>query len=403
MKRPALLALALFVMSAGPALACLWDYDTLAVERKRFPSTLELITGKFLRHSEAYYKWRVQDRLARLENSPADFRLTDDLCVAYDKLGEHDKAIALMKEQLAAEPERYESHANLGTFLIHNGQLEEGVKYIESAIELNPDAHFGREIYQAHLVRYLLSKGYQPGETLSLPLDQPSETLQVVGFAKFLYEQMPTQTERDGQKAIDKAGLTGVLEQLTERDSDLAAIKGITGMMRFGKHDSPILLEALGDLLIAGLQDDAKRLAARAYLKASYEVSGDARDKFREKAKKALAMQVAGRGSTQEIGLASIETLLKRELENADEWSNVVFADEAAWISQGIDVDAAFTKKYYEEPSVYSPKLAASSVRPSWMITIVATLIALVVLSVIFAWFIARSIGPRGNIVKPAK
>jgi hypothetical protein len=35
------------------AVACMWDYDTIKMERTRFPSTLELITGKFLRHSPA--------------------------------------------------------------------------------------------------------------------------------------------------------------------------------------------------------------------------------------------------------------------------------------------------------------------------------------------------------------
>ena len=42
--------------------ACLWDHDTLLVERGRFPQTLELITGKFLRHSTEFYRWRIADR-----------------------------------------------------------------------------------------------------------------------------------------------------------------------------------------------------------------------------------------------------------------------------------------------------------------------------------------------------
>lgn len=45
-----------WVVIAPALVACLWDYDTLAMERSRFPSTLELITGKFLRHSPEFYQ-----------------------------------------------------------------------------------------------------------------------------------------------------------------------------------------------------------------------------------------------------------------------------------------------------------------------------------------------------------
>ncbi len=82
-----------------PAAACLWDFDTLAVERSRFPTALELITGKFLRHSPAYYRWRVEDRRRRLVDEPDNVALYDDLAVAYEKLGEHEKAIETILEK----------------------------------------------------------------------------------------------------------------------------------------------------------------------------------------------------------------------------------------------------------------------------------------------------------------
>jgi hypothetical protein len=50
--------------------ACLWDYDTLRQERARFPGALELITGKFLRHSPEFYQWRIEDRRRRLDADP---------------------------------------------------------------------------------------------------------------------------------------------------------------------------------------------------------------------------------------------------------------------------------------------------------------------------------------------
>jgi len=53
----ALLTAAALLGLPAAAVACLWDYDTLKQERARFPSTLELITGKFLRHSPEFYEW----------------------------------------------------------------------------------------------------------------------------------------------------------------------------------------------------------------------------------------------------------------------------------------------------------------------------------------------------------
>jgi len=83
---------------------CLWDRDTRAMERQRFPSVLEVITGKFLRHSDEYYRWRVEDRRARLGRGEAGAELVDDLAVAHSKLGDDRRAIALMGELLEGPP-----------------------------------------------------------------------------------------------------------------------------------------------------------------------------------------------------------------------------------------------------------------------------------------------------------
>src|SRR6185295_1221475 len=85
---------AIFVFAgASVTLACLWDYDTLSMERQRFPNALELITGKFLRHSPEFYRWRIADREAKLKAEPSKLAYYDDLAVAYDKIGDDDKAI----------------------------------------------------------------------------------------------------------------------------------------------------------------------------------------------------------------------------------------------------------------------------------------------------------------------
>ena len=59
----------------------------------------------------------------------------------------HDEGITVIREKADRLPDfgRYETHANLGSFLVHSGRLEEGVAELQKAIEINPDAHFGRE------------------------------------------------------------------------------------------------------------------------------------------------------------------------------------------------------------------------------------------------------------------
>src|SRR3954465_3594161 len=106
--------------------ACLWDWDTLQMERRRFPGTMEIITGKFVRHSPAYYEWRIQDRTKRMRSPKEDPALADDLAVAYSKLGRHAEAIALLEQVLAAHPDRYETLANLGTIHMLAGDLKAG-------------------------------------------------------------------------------------------------------------------------------------------------------------------------------------------------------------------------------------------------------------------------------------
>ncbi len=121
--RTGLIAMFCIVTFTSVSQACLWDWDTLQMERRRFPGVLEMITGKFVRHSPAYYEWRIQDRTKRLRSPAQDPDLVDDLAVAYSKLGRHPEAIAILEEALAAHPDRYETLSNLGTIHMLAGDL----------------------------------------------------------------------------------------------------------------------------------------------------------------------------------------------------------------------------------------------------------------------------------------
>ena len=332
------------LLSTGTANACLWDYDTLAMERRRFPSALELITGKFLRHGYDYYRWRIEDRKKRIAAAPKNLAFYDDLAVAYDKIGEHDKAIATILKKEKLMPGQYETYANLGTFYIHSGKLKEGLKYIKQAIEINPDAHFGREVYQKLLVEYVLLAS--KGGKIELPLSKHTSS----SFAEFVIKQRKVEGKHDPEIA--------------------RAVKGILGMMRFGKHDSPILLEALGDLMMDSQSQKTKRLAARAYLKASYGTNDPlAKTAYRKKAERAIKYRANDRRSGDPVDLAQLEKRFKHELKEAEEWYADVKDDEARWIDAGENVDEKFSETYYEEPEVsadYSDGFPGWGGPPDW-------------------------------------
>ncbi len=359
-----MLACLLILLIPRPAAGCLWDFDTLLAERKKFPTVLELITGKFIRHSPEFYHWRIRDRQAKLKADPTNRAYYDDLAVAYDKVGQQDKAIEVILAKDQVEPGLYETEANLGTFLIHAGKYEEGLQHIRKAIEINPDAHFGREKYQVLLVEYLAprlkdGKPSLPLVNVMLPEKEHPDRESGLSFADFL-------RRRGGDY------------EMSERELG-EAVKGITGIMRFSKHDSPVLLEALGSLLTEDPHENAKQLAARAYLQASYQTDDpDVRDAYREQANDALQMQVG-------ISLSRVESQFKRELADAEAWYSELREKELSWIDEGVDVDAHFAALYDQEPEV--PRISALT-PVEWLLVVAAIIIGMTTVVFVARWIV---------------
>lgn len=174
--RIALLALAL-VTVAPPALACLWDRDTLAAELDGIPDVSRIAVGRFERNPPLYYELRLRRAMDHLGEHPEDLDAFDDAAVALDRLGRPSEAIELMERKLklldsvvtgdGPVDHRYRTLANLGTFHAHRWikrggdrtdltDLERGRELVARAIEENPDAHFGRERYQLRILEFLL-------------------------------------------------------------------------------------------------------------------------------------------------------------------------------------------------------------------------------------------------------
>jgi tetratricopeptide (TPR) repeat protein len=350
------IAVAFLFAITSAAQACLWDWDTLQMERRRFPGTLEMITGKFVRHSPAYYEWRIQDRTKRMRSPAEDAALADDLAVAYSKLGRHAEGIALLEQVLAAHPDRYETLANLGTIHMLAGDLKVGKEYVDRAIVVNPDAHFGREKYQSLLAEYFLTNRKSPHPATGRGTFTLQSKGYACGFAEFVLEKRGWTNPWISEQSED---IEGIKTELA------AAQKGVLGMMHFANYDSPLLLEVLGDLLIAwpSRQDDALQLAARSYYRVA-QVSKDkgTKDEFELAAANVVEGSLDYLDLLKEKGLdaeengterakAVLEKLtaeLNDELAGAQIFFNSVAADELRWIAEGVDVDKAFAAKYYD-------------------------------------------------------
>ncbi len=175
MRRFRLVELFIALLLAPGAIACLWDYDTLAAEARGRPGVAEVLVGWIDRWPDEVYEVRLQRREAALAADPSDLEAYDDAGVACDRLGRHDEAIAWMSSKRAAldalnEPDaehEYRYHANLGTFHVHRwiasgaersamADVDEARGRIAQAIEINPEAHFGREVVQLRLIEMLL-------------------------------------------------------------------------------------------------------------------------------------------------------------------------------------------------------------------------------------------------------
>jgi hypothetical protein len=147
----------------------------------RFAMIQDVIHERFSKHSQAYYQARNDLTRQKLANATHDdttrFPLYDDLGAGLDRLGRSDDAVSVIRAKLAAQMTKglkdrdlYTSYANLGTFLIHGNfkkassgdldaksRMREGIEFIRKSVEVNPQAHFGREQWQAAIAEFLLA------------------------------------------------------------------------------------------------------------------------------------------------------------------------------------------------------------------------------------------------------
>ena len=224
------------VGTATLSAACGWDNDTLAAESKGIPELLDALVGRIAIYPKEYYEFRIARSAKIVASDPSNLNELDNLIVAYDKLGDFSRAIAsanLKLKALKAKPNKeheYRYYANLGTIEVHEwlrrndhtdkSLLDQSIKDLKKCIEINPDAHFGREIVQVKLVEMIR----RSAASLTYPQKQD----------KSLDYPIP-----DGKN-------TDEWEKFVSETGSQKVQKGIIGIMSLGSGpDSPDLLCAI--------------------------------------------------------------------------------------------------------------------------------------------------------------
>ena len=249
------------LLLASPAIACLWDYDTLRDEKRGMPGIAEVLAGQWEQHSQFFYQSRVRQMKTLLTSRPDDKDAIDNLAVAYHKLGNSDAAIAVMLDKEKRFPGQYTTYSNLGTFYMLKGNLDDAIICLKKAMAINPNAHFGREEYQLKLAEYLKEARTDPSV-----LDHSFICLVI---HPELLTTRPTTAPDDLEQLevseFEMARGRGNPSRFAAMGFKPNIFDGVVGMLRFGTDQSPDLYFALGDLL--ALHGD-KNLAVRAYQRA---------------------------------------------------------------------------------------------------------------------------------------
>lgn len=247
-----LLLMLLLLLLPSPARACMWDSDTLDDEVRGLPEAYTLVvTDRWFRHGDAYYRHRVATLPARIEATPGDLDLYDDLAVAHERLGDRVAAIAVMDRKLArlaTAPDRdqeYRAWANRGTFLAHAGRFDEALVDLEKALALNPDAHFGRERFQVMAIRYVKAAKEDP----TLWERENFLSFQGVRIEGGILVSRKARSY-DGTDRLEAGeGSPPIMVKAT------VAYTAVVGMLRFGGLEGAELWRTLGDLVLVGVSD----------------------------------------------------------------------------------------------------------------------------------------------------
>lgn len=360
----------------------------------RFAMVHDVIHERYPVRGPAYYRERdriVREKLKALPpGSPEAFDLTDDLGVGLDKLGRAGEAVQPLRDKLARQlkvgqggKQLYTTFANLGTFLIHanmkaamagdataKANVKEGLEFIKKSIDVNPEAHFGREEWQLHIGEYLLAALDDP--TLLTKFDCVGNSWRFLQKDRD-HEQLAIDRLRGGylghEKLANVFDARGELLDTKMRDRIRSFIRavgadsgypnsilkdpvpfdeptlGIIGMWRQGGGANPYFAVALGEIML--------RVGQRYIAWTSYERAHMLADRYGWKPDHAAALREHCRERQQSIILdrprdneAEIRSQFQAELAYGQKYQKEYHEYEAKQIAAGADI---FDERFYDD------------------------------------------------------
>jgi hypothetical protein len=391
---PISLTIALAAMGV-PVAACLWDHDTLRAEARGLPGLAEVITGRFERNPPLYYEMRLERAARDIEGNPHAWEAYDNAGVACDRLGRHDDAIEWMSRKRAAmdvhaggenlKDHEYRYLANLGTFYAHRwfargadrtdlADMDRAEAYIAQAIQLNPDAHFGRERYQLMAMRWILNPPAAALDDDGSMEELPSLFLAHDGFRAL--------RETEGERPSGDLARAGLHD----------AVEGLAGLIALGNawesvdvfHALALALNDQGDSAMSYLaQLRCRELIAAG--RTSLHPASAAGDAL------LAAMQVPGYLTTEE---GAIESYFADARAAADEWHEHRTEFMMAKLAAGAhpDTDPAFWSGFVEIRAVSLPNglLGLGSHRAATLRYVIGVCAAAAILLAIAIYFFRR-------------
>ena len=307
----------------------LWNTQSEELENDDMYSIATIIAGNFPKHSQAYNLWIIKDRNEKIKTESWKMDLYNDLATAYVNEKRYEDAIAAMTSINTLRSDVYEINSNLATIHLLFNEPAEGLYHSMKAMSNVPKGRFTNENYKLLLAEYINTK---LDSIITLPLDPT------------VYSNKKQSDKADNfyhHLLRDKYG--DVTDSLTLSEEEKAqAVIAILAMMRFSDTVHPILLEALGDLLSEMYERIGfTELAARAYLKASYE-AGDKKVStvYRKKAAGILVRHKS------RASLSEVEKQLKKEISNAESFHAEIKANEERWLKEMVNAEESYKKKY---------------------------------------------------------
>lgn len=260
----------------------------------------DTIHERYAVHGKAFYAKRnqlAQEALTKEKNKQGPwqptreyFALLDDLAVGLEKLGQHAEAVDVMQKKLEEQKKHgfsgrdlYGTHANLGTFLVlwqieegfadlpkAKARMKESIAHIRKAIEVNPEAHFGREIWQVVLEEFILAALDDPellhrydmvGNLLEVEVDPQFRSCAQQHFRYTVFPALPGDDATPDQRSNYRGMITtvGAEDELWSQRVPTAHNKpvpfdeptlGIVGMWRMGGGANPFFALGLGEIMM---------------------------------------------------------------------------------------------------------------------------------------------------------